>query len=326
MTAPATSPLRIAHRGGAGLWPENTIEAFRNAIKAGADGIELDVHLTRDKVLVVHHDESLKPAIARGKNGEWLTRPTPRIKDLTFEELQAYDVGRLRTGAGYAARYPEQEAFDGARVPSLEAVIDLVKREAGPSFVVYTELKTALLDLSQSADPVELADAAVDLIEAKDFGAQSVFVSFDWRALARAKERAPHIGNAFTTLPFYSIDPEDRSIAHDTEDSAALRAASAAGADFFAGYDWRDIKGGSFAERVLRAIAAGPSDGWFAWHGDVDEESAALARELDLAVSAWTVDAPEEMQRLVSLGIDAILTDRPDRLNAVLPGRQVMAP
>ena len=155
--------LEIAHRGGAGLWPENTMEAFGRAIEAGADGIELDIHLSADGVLIVHHDESLKPSIARGPGGEWLTRPTPLLKDLTFEETQRYDIGRLRPGAGYSARYPEQTPFDGARIPALRDVYALVKEKAGRDFRIYVELKTALLDLSQSADPVALAEAAVAL-------------------------------------------------------------------------------------------------------------------------------------------------------------------
>ncbi|MBL4863449.1 MAG: hypothetical protein JKY63_00905 [Rhodobiaceae bacterium] len=307
-------PLKIAHRGGSGLWPENTMRAFREAIAGGAQGIELDVHLTKDGVLVVHHDESLKPAIARAPDGAWVERPTPRIKDLTFAELQMFDVGRLRPGAGYSARYGDQAAIDGERIPTLEAVIDLVQRDAAPEFIVYTELKTSLSDLSQSADPVTLADAAVDLIESKGFGAQSVFVSFDWRTLARAKERAPHIKNAFTTMPFYSIDPEDGSRDNDGENAAALRAASAQGADFFDGFDWRKQAGTRFAERLLGAIANAPADGWFAWHGDIQEETVAQARALGLSISAWTVDEPDEMRRLSALGIDAILTDRLDRL------------
>lgn len=307
-------PLKIAHRGGSGLWPENTMAAFQNAITLGVEGIELDVHLTKDNVLVVHHDESLKPAIARAAGGTWVTRPSPRIKDLTFDELQTYDVGRLRPDAGYSQRYPNQTPCDGERIPTLEAVIDLVKAEARDDFIVYTELKTALLDLSQSADPIQLANAAVDLIEAKNFGAQTVFVSFDWRALAQAKARAPHIGNAFTTLPFYSMDPEDGSKANDDVSAAAVRTAVAKGAAFFGGFDWRHQEGAGFAERLLKAIAAGPSDGWFAWHGDIQPESAAIASELGLSISAWTVDDPAEMRRLAGLKIDAILTDLPDQL------------
>ena len=311
------TPLKIAHRGGSGLWPENTMAAFDNAIAAGADGIELDVHLTKDNVLVVHHDESLKPAIARGPDGNWVQHTRPRIKDLTLEELQQFDIGRLRPDAGYSARYPEQTAIDGERIPTLAAVIDLVKAKASPDFIVYTELKTALMDLSQSADPVQLADAAVDLIDGKDFGAQTVFVSFDWRALARAKQRAPHIKNAFTTLPFYSIDPEDSSATNDTEPAAQIRAAVAEGADFFGEIDWRTQTDDRFSERLLKSIASGPSDGWFAWHGDIQPETAALAAELDLPISAWTVDESDEMLRLTGLGVAAILTDRPDRLNAL---------
>ena len=315
-----TNPLKIAHRGGAGLWPENTMAAFTRAIDAGADGIELDVHLTKDRVLVVHQDESLKPAIARGPDGKWLARPTPLLKALTREELRAYDVGRLRPGAGYSARYPDQTGFDGEAVPSLADVYRLVEKRARPGFRLYVELKTSLLDLTQSANPMELADAAVALTRQHGFEDTVTFVSFDWRALARAKERAPDILNAFTTLPFSQIDPQDASAASDKPGSedAALRKASANGAPWAAGCDWRSHNGSTFAERMLRAIASGPADGWFSWHGDVNAQTAALATELGLAVSCWTVDEESEMKRLAALGVEAILTDRPDRLARVL--------
>lgn len=315
------TPLHVAHRGGAGLWPENTMAAFTRAIAAGADGIELDVHLSKDRKLVVHHDESLKPSIARGPDGAWLARPTPLLKELTHDEMRAYDIGRLRPGARYAARYPDQVPADGERIPLLADVYALVKEKAKPGFRLYVELKTALLDLSQSADPRELADAAVALTREHGLEETVTFVSFDWRALARAKEIAPSILNAFTTLPFFQVDPEDASAARDVPESedGLIRKASAAGAPWAAGFDWRLRTGASFAERMLRAIAAGPADGWFAWHGDVTPANAALARELGLAVSCWTVDEEAEMKRLAALGVEAILTDRPDRLATALP-------
>jgi len=315
------TPLHVAHRGGAGLWPENTMAAFTRAIAAGADGIELDVHLSKDRKLVVHHDESLKPSIARGPDGAWLKRPTPLLKELTHDEMRAYDIGRLRPGARYAARYPDQVPADGERIPLLADVYALVKEKAKPGFRLYVELKTALLDLSQSADPRELADAAVALTREYGLEETVTFVSFDWRALARAKEIAPSILNAFTTLPFFQVDPQDASAQRDEPGSEddLIRNASAAGAPWANGYDWRLQTGASFAERMLRAIAAGPADGWFAWHGDVTPANAALATELGLAVSCWTVDEEAEMKRLAALGVEAILTDRPDRLAKALP-------
>lgn len=314
------TPLNVAHRGGAGLLPENTMAAFTRAIAAGADGIELDVHLSKDRKLVVHHDESLKPSIARGPDGAWLKRPTPLLKNLTHDEMRAYDIGRLRPGARYGARYPDQVPADGERIPLLAEVYALVKEKAKPDFRLYVELKTALLDLSQSADPRELADAAVALTREHGLEETVTFVSFDWRALARAKEIAPSILNAFTTLPFFQVDPEDASAQRDEPGSEddLIRKASAAGAPWANGYDWRLQTGATFAERMLRAIAAGPADGWFAWHGDVTPANAALARELGLAVSCWTVDEEAEMKRLAALGVEAILTDRPDRLAKAL--------
>ena len=315
-----TKPLQVAHRGGAGLWPENTAEAFERAIDAGAEGIELDVHLSRDGVLVIHHDEDLKPQIARGADGNWVERPTPLIKELNLAELRAYDIGRLKPGSRYGARYPEQTPIDGARIPTLEDIYRLVKTRAKPDVRLYVELKTALIDLSLSASPEPLAEAVVALARSVGMAERTVLISFDWRALAHAKKIAPDIPNAFTTLPFHLIDPQDPSAANDvpgSEDSG-LRKASAEGAPWVAGCDWRDHKGANFAERMLRAIASGPSDGWFAWHGDVTAETVALARSLGLEVSCWTVDETDEMRRLAALGVNAIITDRPDRLKAVL--------
>lgn len=68
----------LAHRGYSGMYPENTMLAFRKAVEAGTDGIEMDVHLTRDGVLVVHHDEYV----------DRTTDGTGRICDLTYSELR----------------------------------------------------------------------------------------------------------------------------------------------------------------------------------------------------------------------------------------------
>src|SRR5229473_4645360 len=74
--------LNFAHRGGAGLYPENTLAAFRDAVARGCDGAELDVQLSKDGEVVVFHDFKLKPDICR-LNGEWIRKPTPLIKELT---------------------------------------------------------------------------------------------------------------------------------------------------------------------------------------------------------------------------------------------------
>lgn len=177
--------LNIAHRGGAALWPENTLAAFADAIASGCDGAELDVQLSRDGAVVVHHDFRLMADVAR-KDGVWLDEPGPRIKDLSFAELQQFDVGRPRSGSRYAQAHSLLTPVDCATVPSLDEVIALAKRAPRP-FDLLVELKC---DASpDSADPVALANAAYDAVARAGFLSNVIFVGFDWRALAHIRQR-----------------------------------------------------------------------------------------------------------------------------------------
>src|SRR5690349_12908355 len=116
-------PLNIAHRGGAQLMPENTLAAFADAMARGCDGAELDVQLTRDGQVVVHHDFRLKAGLAR-KDGVWLSEAGPRIKDLTWRELRHYDVGTAQPGGDYSRTHPLLKPMD-AEVPTLQEVAAL---------------------------------------------------------------------------------------------------------------------------------------------------------------------------------------------------------
>lgn len=163
-------PLNIAHRGGAQLMPENTLAAFADAMARGCDGAELDIQLTRDGQVVVHHDFRLKAGLAR-KDGVWLSEPGPRIKDLTLQELRHYDVGTAQPGGEYAKAHPLLKPMD-VKVPTLAEVAARVPK----TFLLFVELKCDASD--DSADPIALADAAYAIT-----GNQAIYVGFDWRAL-----------------------------------------------------------------------------------------------------------------------------------------------
>src|ERR1700761_9422970 len=111
-----TRPLNIAHRGGAGLMPENTLAAFADAAKRGADGAELDVQLSKDGEVFAYRDYRLKPEITV-LDGSGLTKPTPRIKDLMLGELQTFDIGRCDPQSKYTKTHPDDGAADGERTP-----------------------------------------------------------------------------------------------------------------------------------------------------------------------------------------------------------------
>src|SRR5581483_9467797 len=123
--------LNIAHRGGAALYPENTLAAFRDAVARGCDGAELDVQLSKDGEVAVFHDFRLKPEICR-LDGEWLQKPTPLIKDLTLAELKRYDVGRLNPASDYAKAHPHCMPVDGERIPTLSEVLEVTSAAQKP--------------------------------------------------------------------------------------------------------------------------------------------------------------------------------------------------
>jgi glycerophosphoryl diester phosphodiesterase len=109
--------LVFAHRGASGYAPENTLEAFRLAMEMGADGFELDVHVTKDGELVVIHDE----AVNRTTNGKGL------VKDMTLAELKELDACK------------SMEAYRGAKIPTLAEVYELVK---DTNHIVNVEIKS----------------------------------------------------------------------------------------------------------------------------------------------------------------------------------------
>ncbi len=104
------------HRGARGLAPENSIPGWKKALELGVDTIECDMGVTKDDVVVVHHDLRLNADTTRTGDGQWLTAPGPNINQLTFDELQRYDIGRLKPGSNYAKEFPDQQAVDGTRV------------------------------------------------------------------------------------------------------------------------------------------------------------------------------------------------------------------
>ena len=96
----------------------------------GVDTLELDVGVTRDGVVVIHHDRRLNPDLARGPDGNWIAAPGPTIHSLTYGELQRYDVGRIRPGSEYARQFAHQKPLDGTRIPRLADLFELVKASA----------------------------------------------------------------------------------------------------------------------------------------------------------------------------------------------------
>jgi glycerophosphoryl diester phosphodiesterase len=124
----------LAHRGASGYAPENTLEAFKLAMEMGADGFELDVHLSADGELIVIHDET----VDRTTNGKGY------VKDMTLSQLKQLDACK------------GMEAYRGARIPTLGEVYDLIKDthhmvnvEIKTDNIFYKDIERKCLELEQ---------------------------------------------------------------------------------------------------------------------------------------------------------------------------------
>jgi len=168
----------IAHRGAPTYAPENTLPAFEKALALGADGVECDIHLTADGVVVLSHDST----IDRCSDG------TGRVREMTLAQLREYD---------YGAWFGEE--FAGTQIPTLEEFLDAV-REAG---LILIELK------SNDAD---IAAQTVGAVKARGLMDRTIFQSFDMNAIQACKAAD---GDAYIALLYGAGSDYDKAVRKD---------------------------------------------------------------------------------------------------------------
>jgi len=187
------------HRGARGAAPENTLPGFAAALAMGVTTLELDTGVTRDGVVVIHHDRRLNPDIARGPDGRWIDAPGPLIHELDYADLQRYDVGRLRPGSEYAARFPAQVPADGTRVPRLADLFALVRKAGNQEVRFNIETKVSPAAPAETLPPEAFAHALITEIRAAGMAKRSTVQSFDWRTLHVVEREAPEIATVYLT-------------------------------------------------------------------------------------------------------------------------------
>lgn len=153
--------LIYAHRGNSSVYPENTMSAFRSAVDLGVHGIETDVHMTRDGILVITHDEE----ISRVSDGKGM------VKDLTYKELLQQDFGLWKG-----------EAFKGEKIPTLSELLDLLKDK---ETILNIEIKMGFLLYPG------IEEKLLEILDERGFLPRVIFSSFNHYSLAKLKELNP---------------------------------------------------------------------------------------------------------------------------------------
>lgn len=294
-----------AHRGGRALLPENTLPAFANALSMGVDTLELDVGVTADGEVVVSHERGLNPDLARDAGGAYVAAPgTPFVK-LRLEEVRAYDVGQIRPDSSYAKQFPDQRVVPGTRIPTLGELFALVRKAGNTRVRFNIETKIDPNHPDESLDPRGFVAKLLGLIEAEGFSDRVMIQSFDWRTLLLVQQQAPNIPTVYLTLQ------------RGSGQTVALDKAT----NWTAGFSPAD-HGGS----LPRTIKAAGGAVWSPYFGDVTEAVISEAHTLGLRIVVWTVNKREDMARMIELGVDGIISDRPDLLRQVAGEKGIALP
>jgi glycerophosphoryl diester phosphodiesterase len=294
------------HRGARGLAPENTLAAFAKALKIGVTTLETDLAVTKDGVIVLSHDRVLNPDIVRGPDRAWLEARGPAIWSLTLAELRRFDVGRINPATKYARQFGQQTPVDGARIPTLAELFELVKASGkSPRFNIETKLSPEAP--GETPDSETFVRLVVEAVRGAQVGNRTTLQSFDWRTLRIATRLAPEIETVCLT---HEPTLRDRADANGRRPSPWL-----------AGLDPMDYAGS--IPRLAKAAGCGT---WSPRFTEISSASVAEAHALGLKVVPWTVNAEADMARVTDMGVDGLITDYPDRARAVMAAKGIALP
>lgn len=252
-------PLVIAHQGGDGLWPSSTRTAYRQAAALGVDVLELDVHLSRDRRLVVVHDDT----VDRTSDG------SGAVADLRRDEMAALDAGYAWSPGRTGHTFPYRGGGDG--IPTLVEVL--------------TDHPGAPLLIEIKPDDRAAATALCARLRESGRTARTVVASFHEEAMAAFREACPAVATSatpnevrlFVVLSRLRLDGPYRPP-----------------------FDALQVPEREGSIRV------------------VTPSFVRAAHAKGIQVHVWTVDEVSAMERLLALGVDGLITDRPDRALRVL--------
>jgi glycerophosphoryl diester phosphodiesterase len=252
-------PLIFAHQGAENLWPSNTMYAFQHSVDLGVDVLDTDMHMTKDGVLVLMHDET----IDRTTNGHGA------IRDLTFDQIKQFD-------AGYNFTLDDSQTFpyrgQGITVPTLEELF-----KAFPDKRFGIEIK--------QTDPIPTAQRFCALIRQYTMQSSVLISSFHQENMDAFRKECPEVATSAT------------------QDEVTV---------FFV----LNIFGMTPALTPNYNSLQVPEE--FSVFTVLTPQFVSAAHARGLAVQPWTIDEADDLKHVLSLNVDGINTDNPDRLLSLI--------
>lgn len=302
-----------AHRGGRDVRPENTLYSYAYAIKLGATSIECDMQLTKDGQIVMSHNPILNSDITRDENGNYIENNKYDIRLMTVDELKKFDVGVMDPNCGeyYDLHGKTQFTYD-AKIPTLEELMQLIQSYGDKNIVLNIETKSypdpASAGYKNNADPKKFVEVFNNIVKKYDMEDRVVLQSFDWQTLIEMKKLNPNISTS-------ALWQEQPSWGRDSE---SLRRYEKKKSPWLDGLDIKDYQG-----NPVKAAHAIGADIISPYYTEISKQDVDEAHSLGMKVVPWTVNNEKDMNMLLDMGVDGIISDKPWLLKQVLEKRNI---
>lgn len=302
-----------AHRGGRDVRPENTLYSYAYAIELGATSIECDMQLTKDGQIVMSHNPILNSDITRDENGNYIENNKYDIRLMTVDELKKFDVGVMDPNCGeyYDLHGKTQFTYD-AKIPTLEELMQLIQSYGDKNIVLNIETKSYPDPVSagykNNADPKKFVEVFNNIVKKYDMEDRVVLQSFDWQTLIEMKKLNPNISTS-------ALWQEQPSWGRDSE---SLRRYEKKKSPWLGGLDIKDYQG-----NPVKAAHAIGADIISPYYTEISKQDVDEAHSLGMKVVPWTVNNEKDMNMLLDMGVDGIISDKPWLLKQVLEKRNI---
>ena len=302
-----------AHRGGRDVRPENTLYSYAYAIELGATSIECDMQLTKDGQIVMSHNPILNSDITRDENGNYIENNKYDIRLMTVDELKKFDVGVMDPNCGeyYDLHGKTQFTYD-AKIPTLEELMQLIQSYGDKNIVLNIETKSypdpASAGYKNNADPKKFVEIFNNIVKKYDMEDRVVLQSFDWQTLIEMKKLNPNISTS-------ALWQEQPSWGRDSE---SLRRYEKKKSPWLGGLDIKDYQG-----NPVKAAHAIGADIISPYYTEISKQDVDEAHSLGMKVVPWTVNNEKDMNMLLDMGVDGIISDKPWLLKQVLEKRNI---
>ena len=296
--------IRIyGHRGARGDIVENSIEGFKYTFDLGIKAIEFDVVITKDNIPVLFHDYRLNKDMVKDSSGNWLQETGPKIIDLTFDELSSYNIESLKPESGYSKRFKKQNPVQGAKIPKLADLFQLVNE--GKNKDVFLNLEIKSTPTQDNVTPDHKTTIELILKDIKKFNLEDrvLVTSYDFKNLYELKKQNPNVLRGFITLQ---------------QDLSRTKK------NIYEGSPWM-AKSFPLEDLFLLPNLVKSLEGhvWSAFYRDVTKQNVELAHKHGLATCVWTVNREQDIIRMIEYGVDGIITDYPKKVQEICKAKNI---